>query len=522
MPSKISPNYSAPSSAKASVGRPPVVVVLGHVDHGKTKLLDMIRETNIVEGESGGITQHIGAYQVDITTNDKRQTTKKITFLDTPGHEAFTAIRSRGAKVADIAILVVAADESVKPQTKEAISIIKEAGIPCVVAINKTDKEGSNPAKVKQDLAQENILVEEWGGQTPAVEISAKTGVGIPELLEMVLLVAELQELKEITGGPASGIIIESNLDKRRGYVATALVQEGILHVGDWIVVGHVVGKVKSMEDFLGRVLEEARPSQPVLLTGWQEAPRVGGQFRTASAKKAAEELAADSITPPPIAFNTYRGEQPAGSERLTLNIIFKADVASSLEAIELSIGAIKNEQVGIRVLDSGIGNISEADVKTAAAKGAVILGFRVQTDPAAAKLAERDGITVASFDIIYELIEAIRNKLAALLPTQTQRSVIGKLRVLAIFKKDARAIILGGRVVSGVVRKGAVVDLVRGETITRVGKISSLQQEKVDTAEVGQGVECGMRIDTSAFDGDIQENDTLEFITEEQVKQLL
>ena len=236
----------------------------------------------------------------------------------------------------------------------------------------------------------------------------------------------------------------------------------------------------------------------------------------------AAEELAADSITPPPVAFDTYRGEQPIGSERITLNIIFKADVASSLEAIELSIGAIKNEQVGIRVLDSGIGNISEADVKTAAAKGAVIMGFRVQTDAAAAKLAERDSITVKSFDIIYELIEAIRNNLAALLPTQTERTVIGKLRVLAIFKKDARAIILGGRVVSGVVRKGAVVDLVRGEAVTRVGKISNLQQEKVDTSEVGQGVECGMRIDISLFDGEIQEGDTLEFITEEQVKQLL
>ncbi len=500
---------------KAAAVRPPVVVVLGHVDHGKTKLLDFIRKTNIVEGESGGITQHIGAYQAEANG-------KLITFLDTPGHEAFTAIRSRGAKVADIAILVVAADESVKPQTKEAISIIKEAGLPCVVAINKTDKEGSNPAKVKQDLAQENILVEEWGGQTPAVEISAKTGAGVPELLDMVLLVAELAELKEVTDVPSSGIIIESNLDKRRGYVATALVQEGILHVGDWIVVDHVVGKVKSMEDFLGRTLDEARPSQPVLITGWQEPPRVGGQFRTAPAKKAAEEMAADSITPPPVAFDTYGGVLPAVFDRISLNFMFIAVVASSLEAIELSIGAIKNEQVGIRVLDSGIGNISEADVKTAAAKGAVILGFRVQTDPAAAKLAERDGIVVKSFDIIYELIEAIRNNLTTLLPTTTQRSVIGKLRVLALFKKDARAIILGGRVISGVVRKGAVVDLVRGDAITRVGKISSLQQEKVDTVEVGQGVECGMRIDTASFDGEIQEGDTLEFITEEQVKQLL
>ena len=504
-----------PATTTSPSVRPPVVVVLGHVDHGKTKLLDVIRETNVVEGESGGITQHIGAYQVRING-------RTITFLDTPGHEAFTAIRSRGANVADVAILVVAADESVKPQTKEAIRIIKDAKLPTIIAINKTDKEGSNVAKVKQDLATEDVLVEEWGGQTPAIEISAKNGTGITELLEMVALVSDLLELKENTAVPAAGIIIESNLDKRRGYVATAIVQEGILRVGDWIIVDHVVGKVKSMEDFNGAVITEARPSQPVLLTGWQEAPRVGGQFRTAPAKKAAEEMAADSITPPPVAFDTYRGEQPAGSERLTLNVIFKADVASSLEAIELSIGAIPNEQVGIRVLGSGIGNISEADVKTAAAKGATILAFRVQTDAAAAKLAERDGISIKSFDIIYELIEAIRNELAAMMPTQTERTVHGKLKVLAIFKTDARAIILGGRVTAGSVKKGSLVDLVKGDSPLRIGKITSLQREKEDVAEVAQGADCGMRIDTSSFDGDIHEGDALEFITEAEVKQTL
>lgn len=508
---------SAPvhNDSGTSQPRPPVVVVLGHVDHGKTKLLDVIRKTNIVAGESGGITQHIGAYQATING-------KLITFLDTPGHEAFTAIRSRGANVADIAILVVAADESVKPQTKEAIRIIKEAKLPTIVAINKIDKEGANSAKVKQDLAQEDVLVEEWGGQTPALEISAKDGRGITELLEMVNLVAELLELREVLPAQSSGVIIESNLDKRRGYVATALVKEGILKVGDWIVVDHVVGKVKSMEDFLSASLQEARPSQPVLLTGWQEAPRVGGQFHTAPSKKSAEELAGDSITPPPPAFDTFRGEQSSESDRLTLNVIFKADVASSLEAIDLSIGAIPTEQIGLRVLASGIGNISEGDVKTAAAKGAVIMGFRVQTDAAAAKLAERDGIVIKSFDIIYELIEAIRNDLGALLPTETQRTVVGKLKVLAIFKTDARSIILGGRVTSGSIRNGSLVDVLKGDAAIRVGKISSLQREKEDVAEVAQGADCGMRIDTASFDGDIHEGDVLEFITEEQVKKTL
>lgn len=491
------------------------MVVLGHVDHGKTKLLDVIRHTNVVAGESGGITQHIGAYQV--TTNGKT-----LTFLDTPGHEAFTAIRSRGAHVADIAILVVAADESVKPQTKEAIRIIKESGLPTIIAINKIDKEGANSAKVKQDLAQEDVLVEEWGGQTPAIEISAKDGRGIPELLEMVNLVAELLELKEVIPAQSSGIIIESNLDKRRGYVATALVKEGVLHVGDWIVVDHVVGKVKSMEDFLGAPLQEARPSQPVLLTGWQEAPRVGGQYHTAPSKKSAEELAGDSITPPPVAFDTFRGDHATSADRLTLNVIFKADVASSLEAIELSIGAIPSEQIALRVLGSGIGNITEGDVKTAAAKGAIILGFRVPADAAAAKLAERDGITIRSFDIIYELIEAIRTELAALLPSETQRTVVGKLKVLAIFKTDARSVILGGRVTAGSIRKGSMVDLVQKETPIRIGKITSLQREKEDVSEVAQGADCGMRIDTNVFEGEVHEGDVLEFITEEQVKKTL
>lgn len=504
------------SNNQASVPRPPVVVVLGHVDHGKTKLLDTIRQANVIDKESGGITQHIGAYQAEANG-------RLLTFLDTPGHEAFTAIRSRGAKVADVAVLVVAADESVKPQTKEAIRIIKEAGLPAVIAINKIDKEGANSAKVKQDLAQEDMLVEEWGGQTPAVEISAKTGQGIPELLDMILLVTDILELKARTDVTAKGVIIESHLDKRRGTVATALVQEGILKIGDWIVVGAVVGKVKSMEDFLGHTLDQAMPSQPVLITGWPAAPEIGKEFRTTVAKKAAEDMAADSVTPPPASFDSFRsGSQGADESRKYLNVIFKADVASSLEAIDLSMSSIKNDLVGLRVLDSGVGSVTEADVKTAAAKGAVIFAFRVPVDAAAKTFAERQGIRIASFDIIYELIESVRGALGELLPNQTIRTVVGKLRVLAVFKREAKNIILGGRVMSGTVKKGSLVDLAKGEPPLRVGKITNLQQEKEDVSEVGSGVECGMRIDTSSFDGDIQDGDILEFITEESVKQSL
>jgi len=499
---------------KGSQSRPPVVVVLGHVDHGKTTLLDAIRKTNVVAGESGGITQHIGAYQVEVQN-------RPLTFLDTPGHEAFTAIRSRGAKVADVAILVVAADESVKPQTKEAIRIIKDAGLPLVVAINKADKPGANAAKVKQDLATEDVLVEEWGGQTPTLEVSAKQGQGITELLDMVLLVADLLELKADPGVTAKGVVIESHKDQRRGYVATALVQEGTLRSGDWIVAGHVVGKVKGMDDWEGRPVTEAGPSVPVQVTGWPEAPRVGAEFRTAGAKKAAEELAADAVTPPPPSFDTFR-KATEGTEKNVLNAIFKADVASSLEAIELSISPIAHEQVAFRVLDSGTGNVSEADVKTAAAKGATIYAFRVGVEPAAAKLAERDGITIRSSDIIYELVEAFRRDLTGLLPSQTKRTVLGKLRILAIFKTDARSIILGGKITTGIGKKGALVDLASGDTPVRIGKITSLQQEKEDVSEVATGVECGMRIDTSAFSGEIKEGDILEFVTEEQVAQTL
>src|SRR3989338_4253404 len=356
--------------------RPPVVVVLGHVDHGKTRLLDTIRKTKVAEGESGGITQHIGAYQVDISKFRNLEMSQKITFLDTPGHEAFTAIRSRGAKVADIAILVVAADESVKPQTKEAIRIIKETKIPFIVALNKMDKEGANVQKVKQDLATEDVLVEDWGGKVPVIEISAKEGRNIDELLNMVILVAELEELKEDVSAPAKGIVIESNLDKRRGYVATGLVQKGILNVGDWLVVGTVVGKIKSMEDFLGEVMVRAGPSQPVLITGWASAPDIGKEFVVAPSKDEAIPIASENVNLAPL-FSLLKGSVETGDEnKKFLNLVFKSDVSSSLEAIEASLGSIKSVEVGYRVLSYDIGNITEADVKTAIASKCQVIGL--------------------------------------------------------------------------------------------------------------------------------------------------
>jgi translation initiation factor IF-2 len=502
--------------------RPPVVVVLGHVDHGKTKLLDAIRKTSVMEGESGGITQHIGAYQAMVHPAGDTTGGKLITFLDTPGHEAFTAIRSRGAKVADIAILVIAADESVKPQTKEAIRIIQEAGIPFIIAINKIDREGANSAKVKQDLATENVLVEEWGGKTPVVEISAKQGTHIQELLDMVLLVAELEELRNDVTSPAEGVIIESHLDKRRGYIATALVQKGTVNVGDWITVGSIVGKIKSMEDFVGAQLPTAYPSQPILITGWPDAPDIGKTFSICTSKKAAEEQAADHHDLSPLLLFLQKSLETQDTSKKQLPIIFKSDVSSSLEAIDAALGAIKTDEVACHVLDYGVGNITEADVKTAMSTRATIFGFRVCVEQSACKLAEKEGITIATFDIIYELIERVRQEMGGLLNPEIKRTALGKLKVLALFKRDARSQILGGKVTSGKVTRGTYIDILRGQNVIKLGKLTQLQQNKEDVTEVREGLEAGMRIELAPSAPEPQVGDILEIYEEENITRSL
>jgi len=496
--------------------RPPVVVVLGHVDHGKTMLLDTIRKSNIVAHESGGITQHMGAYQVQV--NDRI-----ITFLDTPGHEAFTAIRSRGVRVADIAILVVAADESVKPQTKEAIRIVKEANIPVIVAINKIDKEGANPGKVKQDLAGEEILVEEWGGSVPVVEISAKEGRNIKELLDMILLVADLAELKQDVTLPAQGIIIESNLDKRRGYVATALVQKGVLRVGDWIVVGTEIGKVKSMEDFIGKAVTEAYPSQPVRILGWTNAPNIGREFVSAQSRDEAQAAVAKNIDLAPLLlFLRSTPEEEPTSEKKTLNIVFKSDVQGSMEAIDNALQSTNSPEVVYRVLDYSIGNITEADVKTAAGTHALIIGFRVGVEESARRLAEKEGVTIANYDIIYELIERVRTEMGNLLAPEIKREALGKLKILAVFKKAERSCVVGGKVMSGIMKRGVLVDLVRDSSVIKLGKLAQLQHNKEDVTEVKEGLEAGLRIDFIGPSQEVAEGDILEAYEEERVQRTL
>lgn len=505
------------NSAKS---RPPVVVVLGHVDHGKTKLLDTIRKTKVAEKESGGITQHIGAYQAE--TNGKT-----ITFLDTPGHEAFSAIRSRGAKIADIAILVVAADESVKPQTKEAIQIVQAEKIPLIVAINKIDKEGANSQKVKQDLAAENILVEDWGGKVPSIEISAKDGRNIPELLEMILLVAELEELKEDADSPASGVIIESRLDKRRGYLASVLTQKGIIKLGDWIVAGTVIGKIKSMEDFSGTLITEARPSQPVLISGWPSAPDVGKIFSVTDSKDKASRISEDNVDLSPL-FLFVKEPLPETAEQTAkkkfLNLVLKADFSGSLEAVDSTLKTIKSGEVGCNVVKYDIGNITETDVKSAIHSNGQIIGFRVSAEESAKKIADKENVKISSFDVIYELVEYIRKELGGLLEPEIERTLLGRLKVLATFKKDARSQIVGGKVLSGKIVRGGIIDVMRNGAKIALGKLGQLQQNKADSPEVKEGQEAGVRFEPlpNQPSQEIKEGDILDVYEEKKLERTL
>jgi translation initiation factor IF-2 len=502
-----------------SIHRPPIVVVLGHVDHGKTSLLDAIRRAHVVDKETGGITQHIGAYQAN--HNDKL-----ITFLDTPGHEAFTAIRSRGAKVADVAILVVAADEGVKPQTAEAIRIIKEAELPYIVAINKIDKPGANVQKVKQDLAGQEVLVEDWGGKVPVVEVSAKEKRGLEDLMDMVLLVAELEDLKEDRSLPAQGVIIESHLEKQRGYIATALVHKGVLSLGDWLVAGTVVGKIKSMEDFMGQPIITATPSQPVVITGWPNTPEIGREFISTPTKDEAKDIAADNTNLAPL-FDFFRGgpaeEKPECCKKY-LRLLIKADVSSSLEAIDNALRQIKSDDVAYTIVDQGIGSITDADVRTAMAGKAAIIGFRVPLDASVRKVAEQDDVHVASFDIIYELIEHVRTQLSNLLEPEIQKVPLGKLKILATFKNSGAVQVVGGRVMSGSVIRGSMADVTRNGDMLMAGKITQVQQSKEDVTEVSEGVECGIRFEASDSKkvADIAIGDILEVYQEEKIARTL
>lgn len=497
-----------PTKETGQITRPPIVVVMGHIDHGKTKLLDTIRKTNVVAKESGGITQHIGAYEII-------HNSKKITFIDTPGHEAFDKMRSRGAAVADVAILVVAADEGIKPQTIEALKHIQEAEIPYIVAINKTDKPEANVDRVKTQLAEKEVLLEGWGGNIPFQPISAMTGQGIPELLELILLVADMEELRADTNTKAEGIVIESHMDPKKGVVATLLIKNGTLKSGDFVVIGQIYGKIRSLEDFQGKTIKEATFSSPVLILGLPSIAPLGEQFTAIEDKKEAEKLVEEAKKQ--IASQKAKTASQEETGKAILNIVLRADVAGSEEALSKMVSNLNFEKVSTKIVKSNVGDIDESDVKFAQATNAIICGFKVKTPPSIQMQAENSKVKIITADIIYELIDAIKEELKSLLKPEIERTIIGKLSVLAIFKHQANNDqVIGGKVISGIAKKGAVIDVLKDGQKIGKGRLTRLQQDKAEAPEVAQGKECGILFTPlDPRDLKIQTGFTLEFYEE-------
>jgi translation initiation factor IF-2 len=481
----------------AQVHRPPVVTVMGHVDHGKTSLLDTIRKTHVAAGEAGGITQHIGAYQVEINN-------KKITFLDTPGHEAFTAMRARGAKVTDIAVIVVAADDGVMPQTLEAIDHARAAKVPIIVALNKMDKAGANPDHVKSQLADAGVVIEEYGGDVVCVPVSARKNTGIDDLLEMILLVADVQDLKANPHSPAQGTIIESRMDKNRGASATVLVEQGTLKTGDIVVVGSNAGKVRAMFDDKGKQLKKAVPSTPVEILGLPEVPKAGDRLEEASDEKTAKTIATQRLQQQKVeslagarafSLDSLSSEIQAGKAK-ELNLLIKADVQGSLEAIKPTLERLGEETVKVRILHDGVGNISETDVHLASASKAVIIGFNVRIDAAAQRLAQNEGVDIRSYDVIYKLSDDIEAALKGMLEPTYREQVDGHAEVLQLFKVGKTMVIGGCRVTDGKLTRSSQARLLRGGKAIFTGAISSLRRGKDDVREVATGFECGISLE--------------------------
>jgi translation initiation factor IF-2 len=501
--------------------RPPVVTIMGHVDHGKTSLLDAIRQTAVVETEAGGITQHIGAYQVE-------HNGRRITFIDTPGHEAFTAMRARGAKVTDIAVLVVAANDGVMPQTKESISHANAAEVPIVVAINKVDLADANPDRVRGDLATEGLQPEEWGGTTQVAEVSAKTRVGLDELLEKVLLVAdvELEQLKANPSAEASGPIIESRLDQGRGPVATMLVQRGTLKVGDPIVAGDAWARVRALNDFRGEKLREATPGTPVEILGFDKPPPAGETARVVENERKARELAhsrGERLRREQFAQRSASSvsleslfEQLGQGGVQDLNLILKGDVVGSVEAAVSELQKIKHPEVRVNVVHQAVGGITENDVNLASSTGALIIGFNVRPSAEARTLAEREGVEIRTYRVIYQLTEDIEQALVGMLKPIETEETLGEAEVRAIFRASRLGNIAGCMVTSGVVRRGAQVRVVRDGTVIYETTIASLRRIKDDVREVQEGFECGILLENF---NDVKEGDVLECYETRQVE---
>ncbi len=497
--------------------RPPVVTIMGHVDHGKTTLLDTIRNAHVVKGEFGGITQHIGAYQVSLNG-------RKVTFLDTPGHEAFTAMRARGAQITDIVVLIVAADDGVMPQTKESIDHARAAGVPMVVAVNKIDKAGANPERVMSELSNENVVAEEWGGDTIFTEISARTGQGVDDLLESILLVADMQELKANPDVAASGTVVEAKLDKGRGPVATLLIQQGTLHSGDSLVVGSAYGRIRKMTSDKGMELKQAGPSTPVEIIGLNEVPKAGDVFMVYDSYKKAADIAQSR------AQKQIEQERSASSARSLedmarlisegdmkeVNVLIKADVQGSAEALKASIEKLNVDTVKVNVIRSTVGTITESDIMLASASNAIIYGFNIRPTAAVRKKAEEEGVEIRLHNIIYKALEELESLMKGMLAPVYEEVITGQAQVRQIYRASKVGTIAGCYVTDGVIKRDSSVRLIRDGIVIYTGRIGSLRRFENDVKEVTQGFECGLTIENF---NDIKIDDIIEAFEDEEVK---
>ena len=506
-----------PDKPEDLVTRPPVVVVMGHVDHGKTSLLDAIRNSDVTSTEAGGITQHIGAYRVNTNGQD-------ITFLDTPGHEAFTAMRARGAQATDIAILVVAADDGIMPQTIEAINHAKAADVSIIVAINKMDKEGANPDRIKQELTEHGLVPEEWGGDVMCVPVSAKTKMNIDTLLENVLLLAELRDLKANPNKAASGTVIEAKLDKARGPIATVLVQNGTLRTGDVVVAGTSVGKIKAMSDYKGKIIKEAGPSEPVKILGLSEVPTAGDIFKAVDDEKKARQVVEQrKFNEKEEIFNKRKTitldnlfSQIAEGEIKDLNIIVKADVQGSAEAVTTSLEKLSNDEVRVKVIHAGVGTVTESDIMLASASNAIIIGFNIRPDAKTTESAKLHEVDIRLYRVIYQAIEEMEAAMKGMLAPKFREAIQGHAEIRNTFKVSGVGTIAGCYVLDGKIVRNSEVRIVRDGVVVYEGVLSSLKRFKDDAKEVASGYECGCAFDKF---NDIKEGDVVESFIMEEIK---
>jgi translation initiation factor IF-2 len=494
--------------------RPPIVAVMGHVDHGKTSLLDAIRSASVADGEAGGITQHIGAYQ--IKKNDRW-----ITFLDTPGHEAFSALRAHGARMTDVAVIVVAADDGVRPQTKEAIKHAQDAGVQLVVAINKIDKEGADPMRVRTELNELGLVPEEWGGETVMMDVSARSGEGIDKLLDTVLLVADIEDLRALPTGPANGVVVESHLDTGQGPVATVLISNGLLKVGDYLVSGGTYAKVRSLTDWTGKRIKQASPGMPALITGFKAVPAFGDVFNAAASERIARDTSASATRNEKVQSlrqvkridATALGEAISAAGIRELNVVVKADVQGSLESLLEAISSLRNSEVAVKVVSSAVGDISESDILFAKTADAALIGFNVGSTSGVRHTAAREFVQLRMYKVIYELLDDLRAALSDMLPPEIIENVVGELEILGVFKVTKAAVVCGGKITSGRLEPKATLRIKRKKEIIGAGVLTSLQRDKQEVREAFEGETCGLNISTPAT---IELGDMLEFYTTE------